>query len=190
MRSAIVTRVGTKLGVLLVVVLAVGVSASSAVAATPWWSTPFGLTTEFRLEGGSTGVTFETAAGSSSLKTTSCTAGPKGILYLGVNSQGRQAEEIQLTGCKAGSAYGGSCNSPGAGEGVIKLNPMVLQLEYLSPANHEVGLVWNYQKSGEVATFASYSCKVLGVAVKFTLRGTVLAKITPVKKKSTSSRLP
>jgi len=185
MRSAIVTRFGTKLGVLLVVMLALGVCASSAAAAggPGGWFTPFGATTEFRFAGTS-GVTFETALGSSSPTKTSCTGTPYEILTLGVSAQERWAEEIKLTGCKSGGTFGGPCTSPGETEGIIKLNRMALQLEYLSPANHEVGVVLNYHKSGEVTTFATFSCTILGITKKFLLRGTVLAKITPVKQET------
>lgn len=94
-------------------------------------------------------------------------------------------------GCKQhkeinGVKVTGPCNTSGAGQEVIKTNNMEAKLFDISKANKEVGLVLNYQSSGEVTTFATFTCTVLGIGEKFTLRGTALAKATPVNVKTES----
>ncbi len=184
MRSSIVTRMATKLGVLLVLVMGVGggVLAASAAATTapPQWHPKEGVV--YTMNGGGEGeYTFETAQGSSSVTKIKCTGSNASLepaLYSGGRQTRTEGKGMALHRCT--TARGGTCTSSGASAGDILLNPMILRLEYLSPEKHEVGLVLNYHPSGEVTTFTSFGCTVLGITTKFTLRGTALAKITPV----------
>ncbi len=99
--------------------------------------------------------------------------------------------EVQFNKCRQikefnGTKVSGPCNTSGAGTEVILTKPLEAKLFDISKANKEVGLVFNYQSSGEVSTFATFTCLVVGVSEKFTLRGTALAKLTPVGVKTQS----
>jgi hypothetical protein len=73
-----------------------------------------------------------------------------------------------------------NCTTAGSPGGTIKTNTIKSRLFYLSKATKEVGLLLNYKPSGEVATFETFSCSVIGFQTKVTVRGTVLAKMSPI----------
>jgi hypothetical protein len=75
------------------------------------------------------------------------------------------------------------CTGSGGKYGEIRTPFMQARLVYLSKATKEVGLLFNYTKSGEPATLFTFGCTYAGLSHKFTVRGTALAQVTPINVK-------
>jgi hypothetical protein len=143
------------------------VMASAASASLPEYSP---IPNKFELASGE--VTLETATAG---KTVHCktTTGP-----VELHTFQSFTGQISFNGCKAIGEK--ACTTTGATAGTIKAN-VPMQLVYLAKATHEVGIVFNYQESGKVTTFATFGC---GAGfTNLTLRGAVIAQVTPVNKK-------
>jgi hypothetical protein len=165
MRSSIKIS-GRKLGVALaLMVAAMSVATASASAQTPEFGFEFPEAATYSggqvvFEGTrSISVKCETIAGTTSL------TGFKQF-----------SSALTLKGCGA-SFFGipAKCSSAGAIEGEVVANTVNARLEYISKAAHEVALILN--SGGKNSTIAAFRCG----GEEETLRGEVVARITPVK---------
>lgn len=167
MRSVFTGKRRHGLGVALAAMLTIGaIAATSASAAFPEYAplspNAFTLTSGemiFEQSGGLTGIHCKKANGAFSLIDVKEFKG-----------------SIAFKECSA--LLAGSCASEGAAEGEIIAPNVPLRLEYLSKASHEVGIILNYKSSGEAVALTSFKCKKL--LTKATLRGPLVAKMTPI----------
>jgi hypothetical protein len=176
MMKSMVTSIVRKLGVTVVLVMAVVacVSATSASAAgSPrWvWETVFTINL-----GGEGEISFETANATKVKCKGSNGALGSPVITGGTESLGEGP--LHLYHCT--TSLGGECTSKEASAGEINLTSMNLRLAYLTAGSKEAGLILNYHKSGEVTTFSTFTCTIFGIAKKFAVRGNALAKVTPI----------
>jgi hypothetical protein len=179
MRSSF-AHIAGKLGVALVLaVTTAGVAAGSAAATLP----EYVLSSPAKIFPSGGAMTLETVAPEELFTRSVTCSGTSGEM----EGEGLHLKEwtgtLQFWGCTE-VGMGGTCTTPGAASGHIKTSIQGWRLFYLSKATHEVGVVFNYKSSGEVATFETFTCVVTGIAQQFAVRGTALAKITPVNKKT------
>jgi hypothetical protein len=177
-------RIVSRLGVVLVLaVMTAGVAAASASAVLP----KYVLTRADRIAPNGIAMTIETPTPAKEelfqVGNVTCSTTLGEIEGEGLQSV-KFTGHLTFTGCKGTSKGAGSCHSVGAGFGDITTNNMTMYLVYLSKATKEVGLVLNYTKTGEAATLESFECEVTGIWQKITVRGTALAKMTPINQKT------
>jgi hypothetical protein len=95
---------------------------------------------------------------------------------------GAQTANAKFTfkGCVRGSS---TCNTVGSVAGEIRSETVPVRLVYISKANHEVGLDFNYEEPTKVfppppaKTFATWGC---GSTSGLGIRRSIIAKVTPV----------
>ncbi|HTA14843.1 MAG TPA: hypothetical protein VK781_08305 [Solirubrobacteraceae bacterium] len=173
MRSVFTGRRRHSLGIALATMLTIGViAAASASAAFPEYS-PLGRNS-FTLTSGE--MTFEQMGGLTGIH---CKKASGGFVLLNVKEF---KGNIAFKECSALAA--GSCASEGAAEGEIVAPNVPLRLEYLSKATHEVAIILNYNSSGEAGALTSFKCKT--ALTKATVRGPLVAKLTPINTLTTN----
>jgi hypothetical protein len=160
-------KYGLAVAVAISVAMIAGIGPASAAAEFPEFA-PLEKNAA-TLSGGE--VTFEAKEG---LVPVHCTKVTAGVELLNVKEF--TSGKIILTGCTA--VLSGSCTSEGAAKGEIITSAVKMRLAYIAKTSKEVGLVINYAKSGEVLTLANFKCEK--TLTKATLRGPVIARLTPV----------
>jgi hypothetical protein len=103
---------------------------------------------------------------------------------------GKKTATATLTLNKCSAPLGATCQSTGASIEEIKTGTLPVELVYTSKANHEAGLIFNYEatKKNPLTTFASWYCESLlgGKTTGLGVRGSIIAPVTPVNTKTGS----
>jgi hypothetical protein len=168
-------RSAAGLGLLAITMLCLFSTASASALTFPYFN-PFNHTPS-TLTGGE--VTLESATFLAPVKCTSL-----GGQYTATSVHEGTAT-IALKGCSA-PPFEGTCATSGAAAGEITVTPKLpMLLAYLSKATHEAAMVLNYHKSGEISTFAKFTCE----GGNYTARGSLVAKLTPIHTWTTKYQL-
>jgi hypothetical protein len=174
------TGIAGKLALILALALvAGGGAAASASAASPHYV----MESAGPIDGPSGGtVTLENSANALQVKCKTTNGGKMwpGDIYT------FYFHEVVINFSECTTNVGGTCTTAGSAAGVITTNNMNMTLFYIAKATREVGLVVNDKSSSEQLTLTTFACKVSGAEIKFTVRGTALAKVSPVNTKTTT----
>lgn len=161
---------------MVVAVCAMSAAATaSAVAALPEFGNPIA---QLQLKGGE--VALEITGTSSTVKCKTMTSTKIELL-----TSKKGVADIVFKECKF-SPVEKTCTTTGAAAGeIVATKNMPWQLFYTVKASKEVAMVFNYESPS--TTFAAFACG-LGVTSD-TVRGAVIAKITPINTKTTKFTL-